>query len=168
MNALMELVKSLAEMQTAMHDAQEYYNSLLPDRVKKAGAARSGRGEYKKRELRGFVRHGKPWRVCAVMRREGTTPEMQKALSVAAVHLGLLPDDVPAAALRRLFVEGVGEEKATRARNIGRAIRAYLAESSADTDRLQMPRCGNVPDAVMRKAWDALAQFDCGAGYAKG
>lgn len=166
MTALMELMKSLAEMQTAMHDAREYYESLLPDRVKKA--EKPGRGEYKKRELRGFVRHGKPWRVCAVMRREGTTPEMQKALSVAAVHLGLLPDDVPAAALRRLFVEGVGEEKATRARNIGRAIHAYLAESSADTDRLQMPRVGGVPDAVMRKAWDALAQFDCGAEYGKG
>ncbi len=166
MTALMELVKSLAEMQTAMHDAREYYESLLPDRVK--GAEKPGRGEYKKRELREFVRHGKPWRVCAVMRREGTTPAMQKALSVAAVHLGLLPEDVPAAALRRLFVEGVGEERATRERNIGRAIHAYLAESSADTDRMRMPRCGNVPDAVMRRAWDALAQFDCGAGYGKG
>lgn len=90
MTALMELVKSLAELRTVMHDAQEYYNSLLPDRVKKA--EKPGRGEYKKRELRKFVRHGKPWRVCAVMRREGTTPKMQKALSVAAVHLGLLPE----------------------------------------------------------------------------
>lgn len=167
MNALMELVKSLAEMQTAMHDAREYYESLLPDRVKKAGAARSGRGEYKKRELRGFVRHGKPWRVCAVMRREGTTPEMQKALSVAAVHLGLLPEDVSAAALYRAFSQSGAAEVAS-ARAIGRAIRAYLAESSADTDRLQMPRVGGVPDAVMRKAWDALAQFDCGAEYGKG
>lgn len=165
MTALMELVKSLAELRTVMHDAQEYYNSLLPDRVKKA--EKPGRGEYKKRELRKFVRHGKPWRVCAVMRREGTTPEMQKALSVAAVHLGLLPEDVSAAALYREFSQSGAAEVAS-ARAIGRAIHAYLAESSADTDRLQMPRCGNVPDAVMRKAWDALAQFDCGAGYAKG
>lgn len=165
MTALMELVKSLAEMQTAMHDAREYYESLLPDRVKKAGAARSGRGEYKKRELRGFVRHGKPWRVCAVMRREGTTPEMQKALSVAAVHLGLLPEDVSAAALYREFSQSGAAEVAS-ARAIGRAIHAYLA--GGDADRLRMPRVGGVPDAVMRKAWDALAQFDCGAGYVKG
>lgn len=167
MNELEKLMKPLAELCTVVHDAQEYYNSLLPDRVKKAGAARSGRGEYKKRELRGFVRHGKPWRVCAVMRREGTTPKMQKALSVAAVHLGLLPEDVSAAALYREFSQSGAAEVAS-ARAIGRAIHAYLAESSADTDRLQMPRCGNVPDAVMRKAWDALAQFDCGAEYGKG
>lgn len=167
MNRLMELMKSLAAFNIAMHDAREYYESLLPDRVKKAGAARSGRGEYKKRELRGFVRHGKPRRVCAVMRREGTTPEMQKALSVAAVHLGLLPEDVSAAALYREFSQSGAAEVAS-ARAIGRAIHAYLAESSADTDRLQMPRAGNVPDAVMRKAWDALAQFDCGAEYGKG
>ena len=165
MNRLMELMKSLAAFKIAIHDAQEYYNSLLPDRVKKA--EKPGRGEYKKRELRTFVRHGKPWRVCAVMRRKGTTPEMQKALSVAAVHLGLLPEDVSAAALYREFSQSGAAEVAS-ARAIGRAIRAYLAESSADTDRLQMPRCGRVSDAAMREAWDALAQFDCGAGYAKG
>ena len=165
MNNLEMMMKQVAGACTVVHDMKEYFNSYLPDRVKKAGAARSGRGEYKKRELRTFVRHGKPLRVCAVMRRKGDTPEMQKALSVAAVHLGLLPEDVSAAALYRLYCESGAAEVAS-ARAIGRAIRAYLAGGEAD--RLQMPRVGRVSDAAMRKAWDALAQFDCGAEYAKG
>lgn len=166
----MNWIESVAQLRIMLHNMQKYYNSLLPDELKAAqaeadsGEGRSaGRGEYKKRELHEFVRCDKPGRVCAVMRRKGTTPKMQKALSVAAVHMGLLSEDVPAAALHRLFA-GSGAAKVAHASTIGRAIGDYLC-SRGDAEKYTMPRCSGVPDDVMREAWDALAQFDCGTQY---
>ena len=130
------------------------------------GKAKAGAMPRRKREVREFVRCDKSGRVCDVMKRKGTTAEMQKALSVAAVHLGLLSEDVSAAALHRLFSES-GTAGAASAKAIGRAIDAYIRRRG-DTEKLAMPRCGGVPDHVMREAWDALAQFDCGGAFSGG